>query len=141
MLPPAPTPILPDPLPPNILYMPLLWFGVIPPQYTQLIELINSAVMFSHAHGTLAGFIEAEYLKLHPAPGALTRFTGTNQQIINLFSLVFGSVYITLLTRAGILDAALAARSAPYTGPAFESMTLTQAERDKLIAAYKASIP
>lgn len=58
----------------------------------------------------------------------------TNQDVINLFAKVFDGPYIEVITRAG-LSGIFAARKAVYEGPDVEGLTLTEAERERLIGA------
>lgn len=65
-----------------------------------------------------------------------------NQDVLNLFSRVFGTSYWGVVVRAGLSNAAGTtgiaaspeARQALYTGPAIEDIGITQAEKDLLIA-------
>lgn len=124
----------------------LLWVA----DYTPPLQLpAHAAFAWMHQYRVA----EAGELAWHPGRLDLDRYTGddpppapapvhdlrdqTNQQVINLFYRVFGEAeYIgKLVTGLGAYQATLFGnRQALYTGPAVESMTLSNADQAAIVA-------
>lgn len=58
----------------------------------------------------------------------------TGQQVINLFAKAFGPGYWSVVMRVGLADYLVANRKAPYLGPLFSELALSDNEKSKLLA-------
>lgn len=103
------------------------------PDVPELIELLQS----KYGAVTATRFEFTPPIVVVPPPPVSHNFSPrTNQDVLNLFSRVFGPDYWQVISRAGITSIA-GNRSAQYAGPDVEDLEITAEEKTRLIGGMK----